>query len=104
MIRSRPGFSPVVTHDSPRAKSPVPAKLNPDMQPAFAKHTSAAQGAVKSPLKHDQPPAFASAEQMQAQAEAAFKKMQAQAPKVGPEIIVNHAPSATPVITSPHGD
>jgi hypothetical protein len=102
MIRSRPGFSPVVTHDSPRAKPPAPSRVNPDMQPALAKRTSAAQGIVKSPLKHEQPPAFASAEHMQAQAEAAFKKMQAQEPKVGPEVIVNPAPSATPVITSPY--
>jgi hypothetical protein len=95
MIRSRPGFSPVVTHDTQRKASPAPAHVTSDMLPAIAKRTSPAQGAVRSPLKQNLP--TLPVERMQAQAEAALKKL-----KAGPEVILNPAPSATPIITSPH--
>lgn len=95
MKYSRPGFSTVVSSDNRPAK---PARLNMDMQPAIAKRTSASQGPVSSPLKQmpqgDIP--AVSAERMQAQAEAAWKAMQQK------QILVNPAPSATPILTTPH--
>jgi hypothetical protein len=101
MIHSRPGFQARVTHEGKRA--PPPAKVTPDMQPALAKRSSPADGIVKSPLK-DATPVTATPEYMQAQAEAAWARMQAAKPKVSPEIIVNPKPSATPIMTSPHED
>ena len=95
MIRSRPGFSPVITNDARQAKS---SKVTADMQPAIMKHTSAAQGPVKSPLLNNEP-APLPVERMQAQAEAALKKMQE---RQGPEVLVNPNPSPPPIITSPH--
>jgi hypothetical protein len=97
MIRSRPGFSAVVTKDTPHVKSPAPARVTSDMTPAFAKHTTAAQGHVKSPLKQEAP--SLPIQQMQAQAEAAMQKMRS-----GPELLINPAPSPPPIITSPHKD
>jgi hypothetical protein len=71
------------------------------MQPALAKRTSPAQGAVTSPLKEQLP--SLPVDRMQAEAEAAFKRMQEKAAqRVGPEILVNPQPSATPITTSPH--
>lgn len=97
MIRSRPGFSAVITNDETRVKAPAPARVTSDMTPAFAKRSSAAQGQVKSPLKQELP--TLPVERMQAQAEAAMQKMRS-----GPELLVNPAPSPPPIITSPHKD
>jgi hypothetical protein len=72
------------------------------MQPAIANRSSPAQGAVSSPLKQNESPGLP-VDRMRKQAEAALKKLQAQqAAKVGPEILVNPAPSKTPFTTSPH--
>ncbi len=95
MIRSRAGFSPVVSSDARPAK---PSKVTADMQPAIMKYTSAAQGPVKSPLLNAEP-APLPVERMQAQAEAAFKKMQE---RRGPDVLVNPNPSPPPIVTSPH--
>jgi predicted trehalose synthase len=98
MIHSRPGYQTRVTHEG--KKAPPPAKIQPDMQPAIMKHTTAT-GATKSPLAQSEQPSLP-VERMQAEAEAAFKRMQEKARMAGPELLVNPAPSATPVMTSPH--
>ena len=97
MIRSRPGFSPVVSSDARPAK---PARVTSDMQPAIMKHTSAGQSPVKSPLLNAAPVPLP-VEQMQAQAEAAFKRMREDAARKS-EILVNPNPTPPPIITSPH--
>ena len=99
MIHSRPGFQTRITQEG--KKSP-PSKVTSDMQPAIATRTSPAQGKVNSPLKQELP--GLPVERMQAQAEAALKRMQEQKRQAGPELLVNPAPSATPVLTSPHKD
>lgn len=100
MIRSRPGFSTVVTKDEPSARPAPPAKVTRDMQPAIAKHSTARPAPPPSTLKELPVPA----EQLQAQAEAIFKRMQEEQRAHGPEILVNPAPSPPPIITSPHQD
>ncbi len=39
---------------------------------------------------------------MQAKAEAAFARMQEEKRKLGPEVLLNPNPSATPILTTPH--
>jgi hypothetical protein len=70
------------------------------MQPTLAKRTAASQGQVASPLKEQV--TTLPVERMQAEAEAALRRMQAEAARKGPEVIVNNTPSPTPIITSPH--
>ena len=101
MVHSRPGFQTRVTHEGKRP--PPPAKVTSDMQPAIAKRTSASSAVPNSPLKRAQEVGTLPVERMQAEAEAAFKRMktqQAASPKT--EIIGNPAPSPTPVLTTPH--
>ena len=102
MRHSRPGFQTRVTQEGTRHEA-RPSRVTADMQPAIMRHTTATPG--KSPLQQNEKPGLP-VERMQAQAEAAFKRMQAaEAERVrlaGPEILVNPAPSATPITTSPH--
>ena len=102
MRHSRPGFQTRVT--SERGHDAKPSRVQPDMQPAIMKHTTATVSA-KTPLKENDQPGLP-VERMQAQAEAALKRMQdaaaERARQAGPEILVNPAPSATPITTSPH--
>jgi hypothetical protein len=82
MIHSRPGFASVVTRDEHKVRSPAPAQLNADMIPAL--HRKQVQTA--SPLD--------------ARTAAAVAKLEAE--KVAsPEILVNPAPSAPPVVLEP---
>jgi hypothetical protein len=99
MIHSRPGFMTRVTREGSK-HDPQPAKVTQDMQPAIMKHTTATTDA-KTPLKQIAPPGLP-VERMQAEAEAAFARMKEQKRQAGPELLVNPAPSATPVMTSPH--
>lgn len=103
MRHSRPGFQTRVTNE--RGHDAKPSRVQPDMQPAIMKHTTATVSA-KTPLKENEQPGLP-VERMQAQAEAALKRMQddaaaKRARQAGPEILVNPAPSATPITTSPH--
>ena len=103
MRHSRPGFQTRVTNE--RGHDAKPSRVQPDMQPAIMKHTTATASA-KTPLKENEQPGLP-VERMQAQAEAALKRMQddaaaKRARQAGPEILVNPAPSATPITTSPH--
>jgi hypothetical protein len=103
MRHSRPGFQTRVTNE--RGHDAKPSRVQPDMQPAIMKHTTATTSA-KTPLKENEQPGLP-VERMQAQAEAALKRMQddaaaKRARQAGPEILVNPAPSATPITTSPH--
>jgi hypothetical protein len=103
MIHSRPGFQPRVTREGAKHE-PRPSRVQPDMQPAIMKHTTATTATKPALMQNEQ--AGLPVERMQAQAEAALKRMQDAAAetarRAGPEILVNPAPSATPVITSPH--
>lgn len=105
MIHSRPGFSPRITREGTKHEA-RPSRVTADMQPAIMKHTTATT-AAKTPLKENEQPGLP-VERMQAQAEAALKRMQdvaaERARQAGPEILVNPAPSATPITTSPHRD
>ena len=102
MRHSRPGFQTRVTNE--RGHDAKPSRVQPDMQPAIMKHTTATASA-KTPLRENEQPGLP-VERMQAQAEAALKRMQdvaaERARQAGPEILVNPAPSATPITTSPH--
>ena len=103
MRHSRPGFQTRVTNE--RGHDAKPSRVQPDMQPAIMKHTTATVSA-KTPLKENEQLGLP-VERMQAQAEAALKRMQddaaaKRARQAGPEILVNPAPSATPITTSPH--
>jgi hypothetical protein len=92
MIHSRPGFAP-------RKSDEIVAKLNQDMIPAIHR----GKGESKSPLK----------EALQSKAEEAFTKLkasqeaaalaeaQAIASKVGPDLLVNPAPSPVPIVLEP---
>jgi hypothetical protein len=106
MIHSRPGFSPRITRESrDGARVTAQSTVTKDMQPAIAKHTSAAAHIPNSPLKDAAAPATISPEYMQAQAEAALKRMQAAAAAKAagaPEIIPNLHASPAPIMTSPH--
>jgi len=84
MIHSRPGFRP-------RTSDEECAKLQPDMVPAINRHNQPETTNLKT----------ATIQHMQAQAEAALKRM-----KDGSQVnvLVNPNPSATPVMTSPHKD
>jgi hypothetical protein len=88
MIHSRPGFAT-------RTKDSAVAKLNDDMIPAL--HRKARPN--ESPLKHLEKTAREIAadilhEQMTADALAAAERS-------GPELLVNPAPSATPLVNEP---
>lgn len=102
MRHSRPGFQTRVTNE--RGHDAKPSRVQPDMQPAIMKHTTATVSA-KTPLRENEQPGLP-VERMQAQAEAALKRMQdvaaERARQAGPEILVNPAPSATPITTSPY--
>lgn len=91
MIYSRPGYAPM------HGENPAPAKLNDDMIPAINRKTPeqvAAEGPPKLDLSHRKlkkpmVPAGVPADVLKA------------AEHAGPEIIVNHAPSATPQVLAP---
>ncbi len=102
MIRSRPGFQTQRIED--QTQTAPPAKLNPDMIPALAKRSAAQAEQSKSPLLQDAPGNAPSpfAATMQAAAERALQRMQAEQQAKGPDVIVNPNPSATPIVTSPH--
>lgn len=97
MIRSRPGFQAVVIDDNTPHK---PAPMQADTLPAIAKYSSAHTS--RSPLDKLNPGQI-NAALMQAKADAAFAKMQKEA-KPSTEVLVNPAPSATPITTDPYGD
>jgi len=88
MIHSRPGYHPVHSADGPKQI------LNADMQPAITKSSTA------SPSKKVADEAHAK-QLMQAKADKAWERMKAEADS---KIIVNPAPSATPITTDPHGE
>jgi hypothetical protein len=93
MIHSRPGFAP-------RRSDETVARLNEDMIPAINRIKTE----TPSPVKHTN---------LQSKADYAFEKLrkareatalaeaQAAAAKVGPELLVNPAPSAPPVVLEP---
>jgi len=101
-IHSRPGFTPRVTND--KGKSARPSAVTHDMKPIIAKHSTATVAPSNSPLTKSMstPPPFIDAVAMQAKAEEAFRRMQEEKRKAGPDVIVNPSPSATPIQTSPH--
>ncbi len=102
-VHSRPGFTPRVTQEGKKSK---PSRLNDDMQPALAKHTTATTTPSQSPfIKATQPSMIdLQPDVMQAKAEAAFARMQEEKRKLGPEVLLNPNPSATPILTTPHKD
>jgi hypothetical protein len=108
MIYSRPGFSTVVSDDKRKAK---PAKINSDMQPAIARHSTAKVAPSKSPFVKSlnpaasEPPVAVDPAVLQAKADAAWERMRAEAEAASKtQVIVNPNPSATPVLTSPYPD
>lgn len=92
MIHSRPGFAP-------RRSDETVAKLNEDMIPAINR----SRAETKSPVR----------ENLQSKAEAQWEKLrkqqdatnlalaQAAAAKVGPDLLVNPAPSPAPKVLEP---
>lgn len=84
MIHSRPGFSP-------RSTDKAPAKLNSDMVPALHR---AAKEEAGSPLKFD-------AAVLEAQLEAHKRAHPAIPVEPPPAVLVNPAPSATPIVNEP---
>jgi hypothetical protein len=92
MIHSRPGFATRTTDEAP-------AKLNADMIPAINR----AHKETDTPLKQS----------LQSRADIAHKKLQdaaaalaqaqalSDAAKVGPELLINPAPSAPPKVNEP---
>lgn len=114
MIRSRPGFQTQVIDDSQAVAGAESAKLNRDMLPALARRTTAQAPKSNSPLTQTAPvvdpivqQASVSPERMQAQADAAWARMQADIAKLpqgmmNPEIIENPMPSPAVVVTDPY--
>jgi len=104
MRHSRPGFQTRVTQEGTRHEA-RPSRVTADMQPAIMRHTTATP--APSTLHQNEQPGLP-VDRMQAQAEAALKRMQEaaaeRARQAGPEILVNPAPSEPPVITSPHAE
>jgi len=108
MVRSRPGFQTQIIEDQTQPASP--ARLNHDMLPALAKRTAATTNTSKSPLTANAPgnalPPFVDPAALQASADAAFARMQAEqraiAAKTSPDVLVNPSPSEPPIMTSPY--
>ena len=99
MRHSRPGFQTRVTQEGTRHEA-RPSRVTADMQPAIMRRTTATP--APSTLHQNEQPGLP-VERMQAQAEAALKRMQdVAAQQRGPEILVNPVRSEPPVITSPH--
>lgn len=93
MIHSRPGFAP-------RRSDEAVARLNDDMIPAINR----IKAETPSPVKHTnlQSKAEAQWEKLRKQQEAAnLAAAQAIAAKVGPDLLVNPAPSAAPKVLEP---
>jgi hypothetical protein len=93
MIHSRPGFAS-------RSSDDLPAKLNQDMIPAL--HRKSKDHPAPPPLKEDLQ-ASADAAWAKIQAERALQDAQAAAERLrlGPELLLNPTPSATPQILEP---
>jgi len=107
MKRSRPGFATVTIDDSKQVAEATPAApLAPDMRPAIARHTTAQPSSPKSPLTQTRPPDYKRYEGlMQAKADAAFARMQAEvAAKKSTELLPTSEPSAPPITTNPQPD
>lgn len=94
MFHSRPGFAP-------RRSDSAPAKLNDDMIPALHRvHKQAARSPVKEGGGVDLPK---TARELAADAihEQMVREAQAAAERAGPDILVNPAPSAPPIVLEP---
>lgn len=114
MIRSRPGYQTQTIDDSKIVAGAESAKLNRDMLPAIARRTTAQPSKSNSPLTqtaHIIDPviqqASVSPDLMQAKADAAWARMQADIAKLpqgmlNPEIIENPTPSPVVEITDPY--
>lgn len=94
MIRSRPGFSTIVTPDTgPKVPAVPMAKLNQDMIPALN--------------RRDQP-ATSAGRRMSVKAAPVTGTAQTDVPpdvlRVAPEIIANPHASPAPLLTTPHKD
>lgn len=97
MIRSRPGFATQIIDDSKPHVTPA-AAVKPDMVPAIAQHTSAKAAEPNSPLVQNENKAQTKfADMLQAKADAAHKKLLAEAGVLGPEILPSSAPSLPPI-------
>jgi hypothetical protein len=92
MIHSRPGYAP-------RASDEVVAKLNADMIPAINRGERDATTPLKQALQSKAESAFA---KLKAKQEAvALAEAQAIAAKVGPDLLINPAPSVPPRVIEP---
>jgi hypothetical protein len=94
MIHSRPGFAPRTSDDAP-------AKLNADMVPAIHRKREPGAPPVISHLNLDAR-AEAAHRKLQAAKEAvALAEAQTAAAKIGPDLLVNPAPTEAPAILEP---
>lgn len=92
MIHSRPGFAP-------RSSDEAPAKLNADMIPAINRGKKEEDTPLKKTLQTRADEAFERLKRQQAA--AAQAEAMAIAAKVGPDLLVNPAPSPAPVVLEP---
>ena len=92
MIHSRPGFAPRTTDDEVGI-------LNPDMIPAINRAEREATTPLKQTLQSKAEYAFA---KLKAKQEAAaIAEAQAVAAKVGPDLLINPAPTEPPHVNEP---
>jgi hypothetical protein len=92
MIHSRPGFAS-------RSSDAAPAKLNDDMVPALHRDKKETSTPLKQSLQSRADQAF---EKLKADREAlALAEAQAIASKLGPELLINPAPTEPPRVLEP---
>ena len=87
MMYSRPGYKPMI------GENPQPAKLNDDMIPAINRKPEEA--------KEQNPKLDLSHRKLKAKPAAVPADVLKAADRAGPELILNHAPSATPQVLEP---
>ena len=94
MIHSRPGYAPRTSDD-------VPAKLNADMVPAIHRKREPSAPPVISNLNLDARAEAAHKKLMAAREAVALAEAQAANAKIGPDLLVNPAPTEAPAVLEP---